>query len=98
MKCPVCNIELKVSKRQGVIIDYCPKCHGIWLNRGELDKIIDRVAATGFRREADDRAERYRYEDKYENKYEDMYEDMYEGGRVTRRKKRKSFLGELLDL
>ena len=94
MKCPVCSTELKVSKRQGVAIDYCPKCQGIWLDRGGLDKIIDRVAAAGLRREADDRVERYKYEDKYE----DRYEEMSEGGRVAKRKKRKSFLDELLDL
>lgn len=42
MNCPVCNVELKMADRQGVEIDYCPKCRGIWLDRGELDKIIER--------------------------------------------------------
>ncbi|MFG0304831.1 MAG: zf-TFIIB domain-containing protein [Phycisphaerales bacterium JB040] len=43
MMCPVCRTaELKIAERQGVEIDYCPKCRGIWLDRGELDKIIDR--------------------------------------------------------
>jgi Zn-finger nucleic acid-binding protein len=43
MKCPVCtNIELKMTDRQGVEIDYCPDCRGIWLDRGELDKIIEK--------------------------------------------------------
>lgn len=42
MKCPVDGAELKVSDREGVEIDYCPKCRGVWLDRGELDKIIDR--------------------------------------------------------
>ena len=45
MKCPVCNIDLKMSDRQGVEIDYCPQCRGVWLDRGELDKIIERAAA-----------------------------------------------------
>lgn len=46
MKCPVCtNVNLVMSERQGIEIDYCPTCRGIWLDRGELDKIIDRVVA-----------------------------------------------------
>ncbi|RDU69404.1 zf-TFIIB domain-containing protein [Helicobacter brantae] len=41
MKCPVCdNVDLLMSERSGVEIDYCPKCRGVWLDRGELDKII----------------------------------------------------------
>ncbi|SPD74439.1 conserved hypothetical protein [uncultured Desulfobacterium sp.] len=42
MKCPVCAVELTMSERQGIEIDYCPKCRGVWLDRGELDKIIER--------------------------------------------------------
>ena len=42
MKCPVCNVELLMTDKQGVEIDYCPTCRGIWLDRGELDKIIER--------------------------------------------------------
>jgi len=43
MKCPVCvNVELVMSERQGIEIDYCPSCRGIWLDRGELDKIIEK--------------------------------------------------------
>ncbi len=43
MQCPVCsNVNLVMSDRQGVEIDYCPSCRGVWLDRGELDKIIDR--------------------------------------------------------
>lgn len=45
MKCPSCNAELKMADRQGVEIDYCPQCRGVWLDRGELDKIIDRASA-----------------------------------------------------
>jgi len=41
MNCPVCSFELKMADRQGVEIDYCPQCRGVWLNRGELDKIIE---------------------------------------------------------
>lgn len=43
MKCPVCTgVDLKMTERQGVEIDYCPECRGVWLDRGELDKIIER--------------------------------------------------------
>lgn len=45
MLCPVCNVPLLMAERQGVEIDYCPQCRGVWLDRGELDKIIDRSAA-----------------------------------------------------
>ncbi|MDR6988505.1 Zn-finger nucleic acid-binding protein [Paenarthrobacter nitroguajacolicus] len=45
MKCPVDSIDLVMSERSGVEIDYCPQCRGVWLDRGELDKIIDRVNA-----------------------------------------------------
>jgi hypothetical protein len=44
MQCPVCNAELQMTERQGVEIDYCPKCRGVWLDRGELDKIIERAS------------------------------------------------------
>jgi Zn-finger nucleic acid-binding protein len=45
MKCPVCKTsDLLMSERQGIEIDYCPQCRGVWLDRGELDKIIERSA------------------------------------------------------
>ena len=44
MSCPVCRVPLTMSERQGVEIDYCPQCRGVWLDRGELDKIIERSA------------------------------------------------------
>jgi len=48
MKCPIDGTELVMTERQGIEIDYCPKCRGVWLDRGELDKIIER-SATAFR-------------------------------------------------
>jgi uncharacterized protein len=45
MLCPVCSIVLVMAERQGVEIDYCPTCRGVWLDRGELDKIIERAAS-----------------------------------------------------
>lgn len=45
MNCPVCkDITLAISTREGIEIDHCPQCRGVWLDRGELDKIIDRSA------------------------------------------------------
>ena len=44
MKCPLCNVDLVMSERQGIEIDYCPQCRGVWLDLGELDKIIERLA------------------------------------------------------
>ena len=47
MKCPVCmNPDLVMTERQGIEIDYCPQCRGVWLDRGELDKIIERSASS----------------------------------------------------
>jgi uncharacterized protein len=52
MNCPVCNIPLTMTDRSGVEIDYCQKCRGVWLDRGELDKIIERssqqIPGSGF--------------------------------------------------
>lgn len=44
MACPICRTPLTMSERQGIEIDYCPTCRGVWLDRGELDKIIERSA------------------------------------------------------
>lgn len=44
--CPVDQTPLTMSERQGVEIDYCPTCRGVWLDRGELDKIIEKNASS----------------------------------------------------
>lgn len=44
MKCPIDGADLRMSERNGIEIDYCPQCRGIWMDRGELDKIMDREA------------------------------------------------------
>jgi uncharacterized protein len=49
MKCPIDGTELKIADRQGIEIDYCPQCRGVWLDRGELDKMIERAAAAETR-------------------------------------------------
>lgn len=48
MNCPHCAIALQMTERQGIEVDYCPKCRGIWLDRGELDKLMDRSSGRGW--------------------------------------------------
>ena len=89
MNCPVCNVELKMAERQGIEIDYCPQCRGIWLDRGELDKIIERSAALEVRQKFEDGNEsRREYRQDEYRRYDDDY---------YKRKKRKSFLDDLFD-
>ncbi|MCW5944078.1 MAG: zf-TFIIB domain-containing protein [Fimbriimonadaceae bacterium] len=47
MNCPTCRVSLKIAERQGIEIDYCPECRGVWLDRGELDKLIERASVDG---------------------------------------------------
>ncbi len=58
MNCPLDNTPLAIAERQGIEIDYCPTCRGVWLDRGELDKLIERNAQynanLGVRDEDDD--------------------------------------------
>lgn len=97
MRCPVCkDVDLVMSERSGVEIDYCPSCRGVWLDRGELDKIIERSASNsrqneyfGRKREYEPRKDDRRYDDKR------YYDDGYHNG--YRKKKRESFLSELFD-
>jgi uncharacterized protein len=46
MKCPICNVTLLLAEKQGVDIDYCPQCRGIWLEKGKLEKIIDKMGSS----------------------------------------------------
>jgi len=45
MKCPACESEMRITNREGVEIDYCPQCRGVWLDRGELEKIVARTSS-----------------------------------------------------
>lgn len=54
MNCPHCHVELKISERKNIDIDYCPQCRGVWLDRGELDKLLESSAKrSGVRYEND---------------------------------------------
>lgn len=102
MQCPVCDVTLSISSRDGVEIDFCPQCRGVWLDRGELDKIIDRVASSGARTDDRDRREpdRDRRDDRDRDRDRDRYErDRYDDrdGRYDKRKKKRSFLEDIFD-
>ncbi len=88
MLCPVCHVGLHMSDRQGVEIDYCPQCRGVWLDRGELDKIIER-SAQPTRAPATPQMS-YRPDREYRQGGRD-------DGRGYPKKRRKSFLEELFD-
>ncbi len=101
MNCPVDNEVLQMSERQGVEVDYCRRCRGVWLDRGELDKIMERAAVElvpGDDRP--DRRERYdsdRYDsDRYDSDRYDRDRDDWGRGH-QRRHKKKSFLNDIFE-
>jgi uncharacterized protein len=95
MKCPACQIDLHITERQGIEIDYCSQCRGVWLDRGELDKIIERSSAErSSTAPPDQRA--YERRVPFEKRWDDDHDDDDERHRYGERR-RKSFLGELFD-
>jgi len=85
MKCPVCaDTDLLMSDRQGIEIDYCPKCRGVWLDRGELDKIIERSAGNPAQSAAVPQGEHRGRPTHRDHEYD-------------KRKKKSSLLGDLFD-
>ncbi len=95
MKCPKCEVvELMMADRSGVEIDYCSACRGVWLDRGELDKIIERAALPI--NSSDRFSERAPIAPGYgRDRFDDDDDD--DDDRQRRRKKREGFLGELFD-
>jgi uncharacterized protein len=93
MNCPVCSVTLSMTERQGVEIDYCQKCRGVWLDRGELDKIIERSVDTEPRPSSEPRYEERdrHYEDRGHYKQHDDHKYGY------KKKKKESFLSDLFD-
>ena len=82
MNCPNCNTTLLISDRQGIEIDYCPRCRGVWFDHGELDKLIERSASeTKWHKYVDDDDDHDQYRQEY----------------PAYKKRKKSFLGDLLD-
>lgn len=92
MRCPVDNESLVMTERSGVEIDYCPKCRGVWLDRGELDKIIDRSAAVSAPAAAPPGQQQPQREPQRPYSAEVSHH-----GQKPYRKKKESFLGELFD-
>lgn len=107
MLCPVCRTGLALSDRGGVEIDYCPSCRGVWLDRGELDKIIERTAFS----DSDRAAPRHRHDGGRPGGLMGMAAAMLEGDDGFRKdrppygasrdgykkRKKKSFLSEFFD-
>lgn len=106
MRCPVDNETLVMADRSGVEIDYCPKCRGVWLDRGELDKIIEKAADAPAARPApqaepvtlrrpeparEPRREDYRRDDDYRRPDDDG------DYRYGKKKRREGFLSDLFD-
>ncbi|WP_413457790.1 zf-TFIIB domain-containing protein [Herbaspirillum huttiense] len=96
MKCPVCTSHnLLISERQGIEIDYCPQCRGVWLDRGELDKLIDRSAASQASAAAPMAAARPAMHTPPPPAYDARYGQGGHGYEYKRKK--KGFLGEIFD-
>jgi Zn-finger nucleic acid-binding protein len=111
MLCPACQSGLAIADRQGIEIDYCPQCRGIWLDRGELDKIVERAALAAFNERplAREPSPSDRSSSGSPRRNDDSDDDHFrrggrereaysEDGRYDRyRKTRGSWLGELFD-
>ena len=103
MKCPTDGNTLTMSERGGIEIDYCPECRGVWLDRGELDKIIERsttqpapVAADGpapgsYEQERDQRRA------EQDERYSRAQQSPQSGQQPYRKKKKESWLSEIFD-
>lgn len=103
MNCPVCEgVSLVMSERSGIEIDYCPKCRGVWLDRGELDKIIERSAATTpvaqpvAPQPVAPQPAAYSAPVQQPSRLQDMFQRPHDGG-YYKKKKREGFLSELFD-
>lgn len=108
MLCPVCETGLAMSDRNGVEIDYCPSCRGVWLDRGELDKIIERSQEHSApplppSRNRDGRSGGLMglassLLDGDDDRYEDRHRDRrYDGENPDRRHKEKSIFSDFFD-
>jgi uncharacterized protein len=90
MNCPICNIALVISDKQGIEIDYCSKCRGIWLDRGELDKIIERSTPEGQNRY-------YGSNQQFNNQNSDYDDHHNSQGGYYKQHKQKNWLSDLFD-
>ena len=88
--CPVDQTALVMSERQGVEIDYCPTCRGVWLDRGELDRIIEKNSAAGATPAVPQPRDQGPWQE------QSRHQGQYGYGHKPH-KRRKSFLEELFD-
>ena len=87
MKCPVCkDVTLLMSEKKGIEIDYCPECRGIWLDRGELEKLIEK----------ENEVIRHDYNARDYDKYDK--DSKYEKNGKHMKKKKESIFGEIFDM
>lgn len=95
MQCPACqNVTLIMSERSGIEIDYCNQCRGVWLDRGELDKIIDRnIAAAPINSSRANQP--LSNQNNQPSPYSQYHPQSYQGH--YKQKKHKSFLSEIFD-
>jgi len=104
MKCPTDGSTLTMSERSGIEIDYCPECRGVWLDRGELDKLIDRSTAQsvsaapspGPSSAASSSYEQERDQRRMEQDQRYSRADQF-GQQPPRKKKKESWLSEIFD-
>lgn len=100
MKCPVCkDVTLLMTERKGVEIDYCPECRGIWLDRGELDKLIEKEQS--YNKEHYGNYSKKEYDEHYTDKHyhDDYYNDKnYKNDKYHHKRKKESFMGEIFDI
>lgn len=108
MKCPVDAVDLLMTERSGVEIDYCPQCRGVWLDRGELDKILDRASPDSEPRQAEARPPAPApgmeppplYPDFDSRRQQSRDHERHDGSRGydrRRPKKKEGWLGEIFD-
>lgn len=87
MACPVCKVDLLIAERQKIEIDYCPRCRGVWLDRGELDKLIERSVDSDQSRTSEERPR-----EKIYDRPRDQHKSYGHHGY-----RRKSWLSEIFD-
>jgi Zn-finger nucleic acid-binding protein len=97
VKCPTDDTILQLAERQGIEIDYCPLCRGVWLDRGELDKIIERAEVAGSAPPRVDERSASRERERDRDRDWDDDDHRRNSDRYPKKRKRGGFLGELFE-